>query len=126
MIKKILIIFLAIIFPFNSGFLYSSESLSLDFLIKEARDNNPEILAAKKRWEASLAWIPQAKSLNNPSVGFSFMKIPKGTLKLDNTMSQDRVLFISQMFPFFGKLSLKGKIAIAQSQMAASEYKNNL
>ena len=93
-------------------------------LLKEASQNNPDILAAKKRWEASLARVPQAKSLDNPTIGLTFEKIPRGTLKLDKTMSEDRMLSITQMFPFFGKLPLKGKMALVESQMAASEYKN--
>ncbi len=125
MIKKLFILFLMGMFIFrHEPLLYSEEPLSLDTLIKEAVQNNPEILAAKKRWEASIARIPQAKSLENPTVGLSFMKIEKGTIKLDRTMPDDRMLSLSQMFPLFGKLSLKGKIAFVESQMFASEYKN--
>lgn len=102
----------------------ANQSLDLADLIKEAKENNPEILAAKKRWEASLARVPQAKSLDNPSVGLSFEKIPKGTLKLNKVMPDDRMLSVQQMFPFFGKLPLKGKIALVDSQMASAEYKN--
>ena len=124
MIKKAFILFLSSLFLFNPALLYSGEPLSLNTLIEEAKKNNPEILSAKKRWEASLARIPQAKSLDNPTVGLTFEKIPRGTLKLDKTMSEDRMLSITQMFPFFGKLPLKGKMALVESQMAASEYKN--
>ena len=104
--------------------MYSFEPLSLDTLIKEARVNNPEILAARKRWEAAIARIPQAKSLDNPTLGIEFEKIPRGTLKLNRVMPEDRMLSIAQMFPLFGKLSLKGKIAVVESQMFAAEYKN--
>ncbi|MDP3143035.1 MAG: TolC family protein, partial [Candidatus Omnitrophota bacterium] len=38
-------------------------------------------------------------------------------------MPEDRKFSITQMFPFLGKLPLKGKIALVESQMAASEYK---
>ncbi len=130
MVKKIFILFLVNIFllNINSGILYSnensSEALSLTSLIEEAKNNNPEIIAALKRWVAAEARIPQAKSLDNPTIGLTFEKIPKGTLKLDRTMSEDRMLSITQMFPFFGKLSLKGKIALVESQMFAAEYKN--
>ncbi|MDP2939441.1 MAG: TolC family protein [Candidatus Omnitrophota bacterium] len=123
MLKKILSIFLVCLFSLNSGMLFSQDVISLNLLIEEAKKNNPEILAAKKRWESALARIPQAKSLDNPNVGLTFEKIQRGTLKLDKTMSEDRMLSISQMFPFFGKLSLKGKIALVESQMVASEYK---
>lgn len=124
MLKRLFILLLVSTFILQPGFLYAQESLSLDTLIKEAQTNNPDILASKKRWEASLARVPQAKSLDNPTVGLTFEKIPRGTLKLDRTMSEDRMLSITQMFPFFGKLPLKGKIALVESQMFASEYKN--
>ena len=48
----------------------------MEALIKEAQDKNPEILSAKKRWEASRHRIPQMKSLDNPTVGLNFEKIP--------------------------------------------------
>lgn len=108
--------------PFS--FAQQAEVLKLDKLIEDALKNNPELIAAKKRWEASLARIPQAKSLDNPNLSLSFMKIQKGTLKLDRTMPEDRMLSISQIFPLFGKLSLKGKIALVESQMFAAEFKN--
>ena len=123
MTKKFLSIFLTSLFIINP-LSFAKEDLSLNSLLEEAKKNNPEILSAKKRWEASLARIPQAKSLDNPSIGFSFMKIQKGTLKLDRTEPSDRMLSISQMFPLFGKLSLKAKITLIESQMFASEYKN--
>lgn len=124
--KKIVIICFIFIFLFSNTnlTLYGSDILSLGSIIKSADDNNPEILAAKKRWEASLARVPQMKSLDNPQVGVSFEKIPKGTLKFDKVMPEDRMLSVSQTFPFIGKLSLKGKIAIAESQMAAGEYQD--
>ena len=123
MTKKFLSIFLVSLFIINP-LSFAKEGLSLNSLIEEAKKNNPEILSFKKRWEASLARIPISKSLDNTTVGFSFMKIQKGTIKLDRTMPEDRVLSISQMFPLFGKLSLKGKIALVESQMFAAEYKN--
>lgn len=104
---------------------YAAKTLVLDEIIAEAVRNNPDILAAKKRWDASLDRLPQAKSLDNPQVGFEIMKIPRGTIKLDKTMPADRKLTFSQMFPFFGKLSLKGKIALVESQIYAASYKDN-
>jgi outer membrane protein TolC len=111
-----------LMFTFLTNAVYA-QTLNLAELVDEALKNNPDILAARKRWEASTARIPQAKSLDNPTVGLEFKNIPRGTFRLNNTMPQDRMLLISQMFPFFGKLSLKGKIALIESQMSASEYK---
>lgn len=112
------------VFLLNMVLLYAAESLPLESLIKEANENNPGILAAKKRYESSLARIPQAKSLENPTIGFTFEKIPRNAFQLNNTINDDRMLTFSQFFPLFGKLSLKGKIAMVESQMFAAEYKN--
>lgn len=124
MVKRVFILFLVSIFLLNHVILYSEEIIFLDSLISEAKQNNPDIQAAKKRWEASKARVPQAKSLENLNLGFTFEKIPRGTLQLNNTMPDDRMLSFSQFFPLFGKLSLKGKIAVVESQMVAAEYKN--
>lgn len=70
--KKIFILFLASLFTFNGASLYAKEALSLDGIIKEALQNNPDILAAKKRYEAAKARIPQAKSLDDPTVSLTF------------------------------------------------------
>ncbi len=121
--RKGLTMLLIFSFAFLPSFLSADETLKLDMMIEEARKNNPEILAAYKRYEASKARIPQAKSLDDPTLGFTFEKIPRGTLKLNKTMPDDRMFSLTQALPFFGKLSLKGKIALVESQMAASEYK---
>ncbi len=124
MIKKFFIIFLAGTFFLNTGLTYSAELLDLGVIIKEAQKNNPEILAAKSRYEAAKARIPQAKSLEDPVVGLTFEKTRGSPFQLNKTASEDRMLSINQAIPSFGKLSLKGKIALVESQMIASEYKN--
>ncbi len=103
--------------------LYAADGVSLDKLITEALRNSPDLRAAGKRWEASRARIPQAKSLEDPVVSFTFEKIPRNTFQLNNTAPEDRMLSISQALPSFGKLSLKKKIAVVEAQMAAAEYK---
>lgn len=124
MIKKIFIIFLVNLSILNAGLLYSLTPLSLESLISEAKEKNPEILAAKKRYDASQARIPRAKSLEDPTIGFGFQYTPGSPFQLSKTPSSERMLSFSQFLPFFGKLSLKGKIALVESQMFAAEYKN--
>ncbi len=124
MAKKLVSLFLSGLLFLNPLIIYANETLSLESLIKEAREKNPEILAAKKRYEAASARIPQAKSLDDPTVGFTFEKTPGSPFKLNKTMSEDRMLSLSQMLPWFGKLPLKGKIALVESQMFATELKN--
>jgi len=123
MFKKTCIVFMTGVVCLTQVIAYSSDILSLEPLIEEARNHNPDILAARKRWEASRARIPLSKSLEDPNMAVTFERIPRGTLKLDRTMPDDRMLALSQFFPLFGKLSLKGKIAVVESQMFAAEYK---
>lgn len=124
MIKKTFIIFLTGAFFLNIGLAFSAGPLDLDVLIKEAQKNNPEILAAKSRYAAAKARIPQAKSLDDPVVGLTFEKTRGSPFQLSKTPSEDRMFSISQAIPAFGKLPLKGKIALVESQMAAAEYKD--
>ncbi|MEW6170570.1 MAG: TolC family protein [Candidatus Omnitrophota bacterium] len=93
-------------------------------LIQEVKNNNPEIKAAKLRWEASRARVPQAKSPDDPVIGFTFEKAKGSPFQLKKTMPEDRMLSFSQMIPWFGRLPLKGKIALVESQMIAADYKN--
>ncbi len=124
MLKKTLALILVGLCVFNNGFAYPADRLSLGPLIEEARKNNPDILAAKKRWEASNARIPLSKSLDDPVLSFTFEKTRGSPFQLSKTMSEDRMLSLSQFLPLFGKLSLKGKIAVVESRMFAAEYKN--
>lgn len=125
MLKKLFILFLVnTFFLVNINFLYPQENLSLDTLIQEVKNNNPEIKAAKLRWEASLARVPRAKSPDDPVIGFTFEKAKGSPFQLKKTMPEDRMLSLTQMIPWFSKLSLKGKIALVESQMMASDFKN--
>ena len=100
MVKRGLILFLTAIFLLNSAVIYPGEALSLDSLIKEAKEKNPEILSAKKSWESALAKVPQAKSLEDPTIGLKFEKMKGGPLRFDKAMPEDRMLSFSQFFPF--------------------------
>lgn len=123
--KKIVIHFLLTAFIFGTNFsLCHAEPLSLSEIIEEAKLNNPEILAAAKRYEAAKARIPQAKSLDDPVFGVAFEKTPKNPFNFRATPSDERKFSVSQMFPFFGKLPLKGKIALVESQVYAADYKD--
>ncbi len=124
MVRKALNIFLIISVLLGQNITYAQQALLLEPLIEEARKNNPQIQAAKKRYEGAKARIPQASSLDDPAIGLTFEKTPGSPFKLNKTMSEDRMLSLSQMLPWFGKLPLKKKIALVESQMFAAEIKN--
>lgn len=122
--KRVVAFLLALSFFLNPLVLYAADQLALPPLLEEALKSNPQILAAAKRYESAKARIPQAKALDDPVIGLKFEKAKGNPFNLDTTPAMDRMLSISQMLPFFGKLSLKGKIALVESQMYAAEYKD--
>jgi len=84
---------------------------ALQQLIDQALENNPEIKAMQRRFDAMRARIPQAKALDEPmlSVGYMGNITPFQVQKGDP--SSGRSLSISQDLPFPGKRSLRGKVA---------------
>lgn len=70
---------------------------SLKDALEEARNQNPEILAAKKKWQAEKAVVLGVKSLPDPEMGVEFW----GT--------HEKWYDVGQRIPFPGKLHLKGK-----------------
>ncbi|MCA9468389.1 MAG: TolC family protein, partial [Nitrospira sp.] len=79
--------------------------LKLHTLVEEALRRNPDIQAAKRRWEASQAIIPQVQSLPDPSLVLGYQRMPM----LEPL--EGPVYGFSQKFPFPGKLGLKGEVA---------------
>lgn len=107
----ILSIFFYLLSPF---FAYAGE-LNLQDLISEALKNNPEILAAESRLKATKFKIPQSQSLPDPMFMVGYQN--EGTRDLYSFGSEFAVdsqwmFSLSQMFPFPGKLSLKGQMAL--------------
>jgi outer membrane protein TolC len=86
--------------------------LELRELLREALERNPDIHAARQRWEAAKAVIPQAKSLPDPMVRFSYEQVEERAWRYG----------VSQEFPFPGKLRLRGEIATRDAERMEQEY----
>ena len=95
-------------------------ALSLPSLLEEVRRVNPELRAARKRWEAAQARVPLSKGLPAPRIGIEFEEIPKGTVRLDQATLMYQLI---QSLPFPGKISARRQVAIAEAQRAAAELK---
>lgn len=92
--------------------------ITLSELIEEALSQNPQIKAARNEWEASLKVIPQAKSLPDPMLSYSYFG-----QSVETRLGPQRNKFsLSQKFPFFGKLSLKGEIARKGASVLEEQY----
>lgn len=82
--------------------------LRLRDLLREARERNPEIQAAEKRWQAAQSRIKPAGTYADPQIAFQAMYVP---YPLKNVFNGERIFTISQMFEFPGKLGLMSGMA---------------
>lgn len=97
---------------------------SLEALVEEALAANPDLQAARARWEMNTERIAQADSLDDPVAGIAFNNFPVDSLAADETPMTGRILRISQKFPFPGKLALRGEIAEEQAAWYRAAYKD--
>ncbi len=88
------------------------QALNLHALTQEAAGNNPEIQAARQRWEATTAVIPQVQTLPDPRLNFGYKDI----------LEREAMYGFSQEIPFPGKLRLRGEIAAREAERAEQEY----
>ena len=88
--------------------------LNLQTLIEEAYRQNPEIQAAKHRWEAAKAVILQVETLPDPVVGFGY--------RGPDIMREGRIQ-VQQAIPFPKKLRLKGELASKKAEQINQEFR---
>jgi len=86
--------------------------------IRYAMQNSPALQAAYYRWRAAAERVPQARSLPDPELGLAVIlnRVERNTEYMGERYS------ISQMFPWFGKLSLRGDIASEDVRAEAQRF----
>ncbi len=96
-----------------------ADSLLLEPLVREVLARNPDIESARQGWRAALERYPQATSLPDPTVSYSFapLSVPSDPPPFGNSAS------LSQAFPFPGKLGLKGEVALAEAEASSDDYR---
>jgi len=115
-----LALFFILIFLFSSSSQAGNIYLKLDLLIEEALQNNPEILAAKKRWEVFKEKPSQASALEDPMLGLGIVGLPTNLSFKDEDMTMKEIS-ISQKFPFPGKRPLMREMAEKETEAVSSE-----
>ncbi|MBS0166241.1 MAG: TolC family protein [Nitrospira sp.] len=90
--------------------------IDLPSLIRELEDANPEIKAARERWEAARAVVPQVETLPDPRLQFGYQRMPM------MEPVQGAMYGIGQEIPFPGKLRLKGEVAQREADRIEQEY----
>jgi outer membrane protein TolC len=113
---RLLLVLILIIASTVVGALGEEKTTSLKSLVEEAFTNNPEIKAARAKWEASTKRPSQISTLPNPEIGVSYKNVSFDKLTLGEDDFTELGISASQEFPFPGKLSLKGKIAKEEAE----------
>jgi cobalt-zinc-cadmium efflux system outer membrane protein len=99
--------------------------LNVEQLIEEAIQNNPEILAQKKRWELFKEKIPQASAFEDPMFGFGIISLPTNFSFKDEDMTM-KEFSLSQKFPFYGKRRLMGEMAGKEAEAVSNEIQDKI
>ncbi len=96
------------------------DSLSLQRALKVASQNNPELKGAFYRWKATVENISHAGAPPDPNLNFGYF--------IENVETrvgpQEFRVGLSQMFPWFGTLKLRGDMAAFEAQAAEQQFES--
>ena len=95
-------------------------------LVKEAEQNNPQILAAHQGWQAAKQVPPQVSTLPDPQFNLQQVNVgsPRPFAGYTNSDFAYIGLGVSQDFPYPGKLRLKGEIAKRDADVSEQQYES--
>jgi len=90
------------------------ETSTLDDQVRWATFHNPAVRAATQRWRAALERLPQSADLPDPrlSLGWFVQEVETRTGPMDWRLG------ISQSFPWFGTLDLRGRVEASLAEGA--------
>ena len=97
----------------------SPDATLADYLAYAAL-NNPGLEAAFNHWKAAVERVPQVTSLPDPRFTYKYFIREVET----RVGPQKQSLGLSQMFPWFGKLELRGSVAAEAARAAKQQYEN--
>lgn len=118
LISLVFIFVSSIIFSNNYGFTQSESKDTVEGLIREALENNPQIQVAFNEWKAAEYKIRSVKSLPDPMAKYGHF----GESVETRVGPQENVYGASQKIPFPGKLGLKGKSQSKHAEMLREKY----
>jgi outer membrane protein TolC len=94
------------------------EEPSLADYLAYAEENNPGLRAALEGWRAALEKMPQVTSLPDPRLTYRYFIDQVET----RVGPQRQSVSLAQMFPWFGKLALRGAMALEGARAAWRQY----
>ncbi len=100
------------------------QDLQLEELVAEALANNPALAAAKARWRVTAATVPQAASLDDPTLSLVLNNYPVDSFADGRSAMTGKVVKLSQKFPYPGKLAAKAEAARAAARWQKAVYED--
>jgi len=102
----------------------AGQGIRLETLVSEALTNNPEIMAAQKRYEAARQRPSQASSLPDPmfSPGYTSNGNPLPGAQLGVSPTSAIGFMVTQELPYPGKRRLRGEIAGKDAEAEFESY----
>jgi outer membrane protein TolC len=94
------------------------KAAALNDYVRYAALNNPGLEAAFNRWKAALERVPQVRSLPDPRFTYKYYVEQVET----RVGPQRHAASIAQTFPWFGKLELRGSMALETANAARQRY----
>ena len=113
-----LFLFMAIVIYVPETYSAEESLITLDPLIDEALESNPQIQVAYKNWKAAEYKVKQVTSLPDPMASYTYF----GENIETRVGPQEAKYGLSQKIPFPGKLGLKGETAQKHTQMMKEKY----
>jgi cobalt-zinc-cadmium efflux system outer membrane protein len=101
--------------------LWAAETLSLPTLLLRARDNNPDIVAARHGWKVVLDEVAPTRAWPDPTFTYVDEKFPSGMAGVDP--EHIRHMRIEQIIPFPGKLTNDAQMKYHEALIAESKYR---
>lgn len=95
-----------------------TEGATLEDYLVYAALKSPALEAAFYEWQAALKKIPEARSLPDPELSYGYF-----IREVETRVGPQQQRFgLSQMIPWFGKLGLRGEIALQEAHSAEQQY----
>ncbi|MBI1810456.1 MAG: TolC family protein [Nitrospirae bacterium] len=101
-----------------------AEELKLQPLIDEALKSNHDLIVSGLKVSTSKYKIPQVQSLPDPMFMFGYQNEGYDRYTYGEMQGAQWMFSASQMFPFPGKLSLKGEMALRDSESLKALYES--
>jgi len=104
--------------PATQPFSTLPDEPTLTDCLRLAALSNPGLEASFRTWQAALQRVPQVTALPDPNIRYSWYIQEVET----RVGPQEQAFGVSQMFPWFGKLELRGDVASQAAQAAYARY----